>query len=281
VSIDAALNLLAQMSQGVTVSTNASGVYSAGGKNYIMNKKEFDKANNAALDVVAEEAVNMVKKWLSVPYTGNGSSRPGESPRRRDGNLMDSIHFRKGRASRQFPSPTPPSASARANPKTTQAYQWYQNIQNNAYSNNSIINPYPSKDKFLSATRVIEVNPRFADKSDRQRLEYYSYYLETGWFSRPNKQFNDKGTTSKQRGIVKRKRGKKSLSLGTKYNPPRPYLRKLTYNVNKAYLLGVYKSALRVRLPNGMKHLADQAVLTITYQRGLRVPFASQNRNIL
>lgn len=278
-SIDAALNLLAQMAQGVSVNTNASGVYSAGGKNYIMNKKEFDKANNAALDVVAEEAVNMVKKWLSVPYPR--SSRPGESPRRRDGNLMDSIHFRKGRASRQFPSPTPPSASARANPKRSQEYQWYQNIQNSAYNDKSIANPYPSKDKYLSATRVIEVNPRFADQSDRRRLEYYAYYLETGWFSRPNNKFNDKGSGSSQKGKTKRKRGRKSLSLGTKYNPPRPYLRKLTYNSHKAHLLATYKSALRVRLPNGMKHLADQATLTVTYQSKLRVPFASSNLNIL
>lgn len=280
-SIDAALNLIQQMSQyGVNVNTT-SGVYQAGSKQWIASKADFDRANKVAMNAVGEEAVNIVKRYLSVPFSGT-SSRPYESPRARTGTLRDSIRYRVGRETRQFPGPSKGQSEQRFAAKSPKQYQWYQKINAQAYQDNSIITPYPQKSVYSRETRTIEVNPRATDRSDRQRLEYYSYFLETGWYSRTNKQHLDKGVGSKASGKIRRGiPSKKPSSNGPKWNPPRPYLRRLMLDKHKSVLLGVYRTVLARELPSALKGVAKTATLEIKYVSGLRVPFVSGNQNLL
>lgn len=278
-NIDDALSLINEIQRGTATFATSGGVYSAKGKNWISSKADFDKANNTALDSVADEAVKMVKQFLSTPYPP--SSLPGQAPHMRTGTLKDSIHWRRGRASRQFPGPAGKSIGdlKRFIAKNKQEYDWYKKIKREAYQNNQIINPYPRRDRNMAATRVIEVDPKAVDQSEGRRLEYYSYFLETGWYSRASKQFLDKGKGSNTGSVYSGRKPKKTN--GPKWNPPRPYLSRLTYPAYKQRLEQVYKLALRNALPAGLKFLADRATLTITYNRSLRVPFISGNQHLL
>lgn len=278
-SIDAALNLIQQMSQyGVNVNTT-SGVYQAGSKQWIASKAEFDRANKVAMNAVGEEAVNIVKRYLSVPFAGV-SSKPYESPKARTGSLRDSIRYRVGRETRQFPGPSKGQSQAKF--ASSKQYQWYNKINTQAYTDNSIITPYPQKSVYSRESRVIEVNPRAVDRSDRQRLEYYSHYLETGWYSRVNSRHLDKGSGSLKKQSVRRGiPSKKAKTNGPKWNPPRPYLRRLMLEKHKSVLLGVYRTVLARELPAALKGVAKTATLDIKYVSGLRVPFVSGNKNLL
>lgn len=281
-NIDDALDLINQMATaGATVTPN-QGVYQVGSKQWINGKADFDAANKVALDAVAQRAVAMVKQYLSTPGPPNGpSSGPGDAPHQRTKTLFNSIHWRVGKESRFFPS-SKPIQGQRTQSKAAQEYQWYQKIQSSAYQNNSIITPYPRKTRGSSLVRVIEVDPQAADNSDRKRLEYYSYYLQTGWWSRPNDQHKDKGTgLPSTKGHARSKANKGQKRPGPRWNPPRPYLVRLAYPQTAAQLQTIYQNVLRSKLPPALKYLADKATLKVTYHRSLRVPFTSENLGIL
>ena len=284
-SLDTALQLISQLSSGNLSVVKSGSVYSAGGKNYISDKKAFDKANKIALDIVAAEAVNMVKRWLGVGYPP--SSLPGEPPRSRTGTLRDSIHWRAGKVSREFPGPPGKTISdmKRFAAKSPQEWAWYKKIMRDAYKDRSLITPYPKRSKRSTQVRVIEVDPNAPDKTEGSRLEYYSYYLETGWYSTNNDFHNDKGQGKNKGTPYKRERAKRNKgATGPKWNPPRPYLSRLAWPANKQRLEQIYRTALKVQLnliSPGMGQLADKATLTVVFNRTLRVPYLSGNQGLL
>ena len=232
---------------------------------------------------VAEHAVKRVKRSLSEKYPP--SSLPGEAPASRTGTLRDSIHWRRGVESRQFPGPASNSASdeKRFASKKPADYAWREKIQREAFSDNSIITPYPARQNKSIGTRIIQVNPRAVDRSERSRLEYYSFFLETGWYSKGNDGFNDKRPKKQGEGekIKRQSVPKGDKREGPKWNPPRPYLSRLAWPEIAKELEGVYKAYLRDKLPAAFKSLADKATLKVTYNRGLRVPYISDNKNRL
>lgn len=278
--INDALSFLSQ--NAVTVTGKGKGVLQGGGRTLSMSQQEFDRANKVALDAVATFAVSAVKSMLSRPHPP--SSAPGDSPARRTGTLRDSIHWRAGRSSRQFPGPVPrdmsPASIKRFKADDPDKYGWYKEIKNRAYKDKSIIQPYPKADVAKDIVRVIEVDPSAPDRSDRQRLEYYSYYLETGWHSDKNRQFRDKGTKGASPVKVGRSRPQRDTDVGG-WNPPRPYLMKLARPNYKSAMEVLYQQVLMRELPANLRSLAFRARLSVTYNHSLRVPYVSNNKALL
>lgn len=243
----------------------------------------FRLANEKALDEVAKYATALVKAKLSRPYDGV-SSAPGESPKQRTGTLRDSIHWRRSQASRAFPGSK--SSDLSKNGKVSfksmgrEKYMWYKRIKKEAYEDNKIIDPYPVSPSPNNLVRVIEVDPSAADRSDRSRLEYYSYYLETGWYSKSNQQFRDKGNPRGSKNEVPRA-VPASPRDGSGWNPPRPYLSLLTSPSIKSSMEILYQSSLARELPRHLRSMAYKARLTVKYNRSLRVPYISENKGLL
>lgn len=243
----------------------------------------FRRANEIALDEVAKYATALVKAKLSRPYDGV-SSAPGESPKQRTGTLRDSIHWRRSQSSRAFPGSK--SSDLSKNGKVSfksmgrEKYMWYKRIKKEAYEDNKIIDPYPVSPSPNNLVRVIEVDPSAADRSDRSRLEYYSYYLETGWYSKSNQQFRDKGNPRGSKNEVPRA-VPASAREGSGWNPPRPYLSLLVSPSIKSSMESVYQNSLARNLPPHLRHMAYKARLTVKYNRSLRVPYISENRGLL
>lgn len=281
--INSAMKLINQIAKSGVTSGSSQSMPQKASKQWISDSNQVHKINSAALDAVAEHAVKRVKRSLSEKYPP--SSRPGEAPARRTGTLQDSIHWRRGVESRQFPGPASNSASdeKRFASKKPADYAWREKIQREAFSDNSVITPYPARQNKSIGTRIIQVNPRAVDRSERSRLEYYSFFLETGWYSKGNDGFNDKRPKKQGEGEkVKRQSVPKSEKRdGPKWNPPRPYLSRLAWPGIAKELEGVYKAYLRDKLPAAFKSLADKATLKVTYNRGLRVPYISDNKNRL
>jgi hypothetical protein len=279
--INSAMKLINQIAKSGVTSGSSQSTTKTGSKQWVSANNEVHRVNSAALDAVAEHAVKRVKRSLSEKYPP--SSLPGEAPARRTGTLHDSIHWRKGVESRQFPGPATNSVDGekRFASKKPADYAWREKIQKQAYSDNSIITPYPARKNPSAGTRIIEVNPRAVDHSERSRLEYYSYFLESGWWSKGNDGFNDKRPKSEGQGKkIKRQSVPKSEKReGPKWNPPRPYLSRLAWPGIARELENVYKAYLRDNLPAAFKSLADKATLKVTYNRGLRVPYISDNKN--
>ena len=279
--INSALKLINQIAKSGVTSGSSQSMPQKASKQWISANNDVHKINSAALDAVAEHAVKRVKRSLSEKYPP--SSLPGEAPASRTGTLRDSIHWRRGVESRQFPGPATNSASdeKRFASKKPADYAWREKIQKQAYSDNSIITPYPARKNPSTGTRIIQVNPRAVDSSERSRLEYYSFYLESGWWSKGNDGFNDKRPKSEGQGKkIKRKSVPRSEKRdGPKWNPPRPYLSRLAWPGVAKELEGVYKAYLRKNLPDAFKSLADKATLKVTYNRGLRVPYISDNKS--
>jgi len=279
--INSALKLIDQIAKSGLTSGSSQSMPQKASKQWISANNDVHKINSSALDAVARKAVEITKGYLSTPYETHGSSKPKESPHSRTGTLRDSIHWRKGVESRQFPGPATNSASdeKRFASKKPADYAWREKIQKQAYTDNSLITPYPAKKNPSIGTRIIQVNPRAVDSSERSRLEYYSFYLESGWWSKGNDGFNDKRPKSEAQGKkIKRKSALKGDKRdGPKWNPPRPYLSRLAWPGVARELEGVYKDYLRKNLPDAFKSLADKATLKVTYNRGLRVPYISDN----
>lgn len=243
----------------------------------------FRQANEIALDEVARYATSLVKMKLSRPYDGV-SSNPGEPPKERTKTLRNSIHWRRSKPSRSFPSPT--SGDLSKNGKAAfrnmpqEKYLWYKRIVKNAYEDNKIIDPYPVPPTPNSLVRVIEVDPSATDMSDRGRLEYYSYYLETGWFSKSNKQFRDKGNPYGS-DVEVPSAVPEALRTGSGWNPPRPYLMLLVRPATKTSMELIYKNSLARNLPPHLRYMAYKATLTVKYNRSLRVPYIAENKGLL
>jgi hypothetical protein len=281
--INSAMKLINQIAKSGVTSGSSQSMPQKASKQWISDNNDVFRVNSAALDAVARYAVRMVKTSLSEKYPP--SSRPLEAPASRTGTLRDSIHWRRGVESRQFPGPASNSASdeKRFAAKKPADYAWREKIQREGFSDNSVITPYPVRQNKSIGTRIIQVNPRAVDRSERSRLEYYSFYLETGWWSKGNDGFGDKRPEKQGEGEkVKRQSVPKSEKReGPKWNPPRPYLSRLAWPGIAKELEGVYKDYLRKNLPAAFKSLADKATLKVTYNRGLRVPYISDNKNRL
>jgi hypothetical protein len=281
--INSALKLINQIAKSGVTSGSSQSMPQKASKQWISDNNDVFRVNSAALDAVAEHAVKRVKRSLSLDYPP--SSLPGEAPARRTGTLQDSIHWRRGVESRQFPGPASNSASdeKRFASKKPADYAWREKIQREGFSDKSMITPYPARKPPSIGTRIIQVNPRAVDESERSRLEYYSYFLESGWWSKGNDGFGDKRPKSEAQGKkIKRQSVPKSEKRdGPKWNPPRPYLSRLAWPGIAKELEGVYKDYLRDKLPAAFKSLADKATLKVTYNRGLRVPYISDNKNRL
>lgn len=243
----------------------------------------FNAANEAALNEVAAWAVAITKRKLSTSYPP--SSLPGQPPHRRTGTLMNSIHWRAGKASREFPGPVPrdfsKSSMQRFKTENELKYGWYKKIVTRAYKNNSLIKPYPAAQLYSSLVRVIEVDPNAPDDSDRKRLEYYSYYLETGWMSQRNKHFRDKGNPQGAGVDVPSARSLASHPSRGGWNPPRPFLKSLATPAYRATMNNLYRDALRRLLPPHLRYMADKATLKVEYNHSLRVPYVSSNKGLL
>lgn len=281
--INSAMKLINQIAKSGVTSGSSQSMPQKASKQWISDNNDVFRVNSAALDAVARYAVRRVKRSLGEKYPP--SSRPLEAPARRTGTLQDSIHWRRGVESRQFPGPASNSASdeKRFAAKKPADYAWREKIQREGFSDNSVITPYPVRQNKSIGTRIIQVNPRAVDRSERSRLEYYSFYLETGWRSKGNDGFGDKRPEKQGEGEkVKRQSVPKSEKRdGPKWNPPRPYLSRLAWPGIAKELEGVYKDYLRDKLPAAFKSLADKATLKVTYNRGLRVPYISDNKNRL
>lgn len=275
-SLDNALKFIAQQS-GVKVQRPTGRINTS--PTLVSNdQKMFAEANADALDEVAKYAVSVVKSKLSTSYWSNGPSAPWTPPHGRTWTLMNSIHWRRAKASREFPRPV----ARRFKRDFQQQYQWYNKIVRKAYDDNSIITPYPEPLQANDLVRVIEVNPQAVDLSDRQRLEYYSYYLETGWYNRPNMQFNDKGHVAHDMSVNSGEPSNElSRVMGSGWNPPRPYLQTLTLQVYKTTMELIYKRQLANKLPSHLRYMAWKASLTIQYNKALRVPYLSSNKGLL
>ena len=238
----------------------------------------YPDAVNQALDVVATEAVEIVQTILSEPFEGI-SSGPGKPPKKRTGTLHDSIHWRDGKGSRSFPRPTAVTreAFARFKAKTPKQYRWYKAIRNEAYSDTTMSRPYPAAQKSRPFRRVVEVSPKAVDRSDRDRLEYYSFYLQSGWWSKPSETHHDKGYNgpdnhSKPEAIFKADKN----PGGSSWNPPRPYLSKLADPVWQTRLERRYRQLLaKLGVP---QPLVDKATLYVECVLGRRVPFFRDNK---
>lgn len=282
-SIKDALKFISDISgKSVTTTGTASPSYNRGS---IGLASVFDRANKIALDAVADFGVAEVKTLLSRDYYTHGPAGPNESPSSRTGTLKDSIHWKAGRSSRQFPGPFPDGMKKtdlkRFSRKERIQYNWYQRIKNHAYENNSLITPYPASPRSSSNIRIIEVDPGAADRSSRQRLEYYSYYLETGWHSGRNEFHKDTGKSSSHRTTSPKKPSKNSHGDGSGWNPARPFLMKLARPEYQAQMQAIYQSALARELPEPYKKLAFRCKLTVSYNHSLRVPYLSDNKNNL
>jgi hypothetical protein len=281
--INSAMKLINQIARSGVTSGSSQSMPQKASKQWISDNNDVFRVNSAALDAVARYAVRRVKRSLGEKYPP--SSRPLEAPARRTGTLQDSIHWRRGVESRQFPGPASNSAidEKRFAAKKPADYAWREKIQREGFSDNSLITPYPVRQNKSIGTRIIQVNPRAVDRSERSRLEYYSFYLETGWWSKGNDGFGDKRPEKQGEGEkVKRQSVPKSEKRdGPKWNPPRPYLSRLAWPGIAKELEGVYKDYLRDKLPAAFKSLADKATLKVTYNRGLRVPYISDNKNRL
>jgi len=241
--------------------------------------KSYSSAVSQALDSAADAAVEIVQESLSEPNIG-ASSRPGEPPRMRTGTLMRSIHWRRKQGSRFFPAPNKITreAFARFKQESPKQYRWYKSIRNDAYADPKMARPYPVKPQGKLFTRVIEVSPRANDRSDRQRLEYYSYFLESGWWSVVNPDHLDKGYTASD-GLYEANElpaAKANPKPGMPvYNPRRPYL-SLLQDRFASRLLRAYRKAL---VDNGVPEaIASQAGLKVTFELGRRVPFYRENK---
>lgn len=247
--------------------------------------RAFERANQVALDTVADRAVAIVKGLLSRDYYVHGPAGPNESPSSRTGTLRDSIHWKAGRSSRQFPGPFPDDIKKtdlqRFSKRERGQYNWYQKIKNKAYENRSLITPYPTAQKARANVRVIEVDPHAADRSSRQRLEYYSYFLETGWNSARNEFHKDTGKAGSIHNASPKKPKHNSHSDGTGWNPPRPYLRKLDSPEYRNELENLYQTVLARELPEQYKNIASRCKLTVSYNHSLRVPYLSDNKHLL
>lgn len=234
---------------------------------------------NQALDVVAQEAVDIVQELLSTPFDGIGSTG-GQSPQKRTGTLQESIHWRDGKGSRSFPQPSAVTreAFARFKSKTPNQYRWYKSIRNDAYSDTTMSRPYPKPQKSRPFRRVIEVSPTATDRSDRDRLEYYSFFLQSGWWSKPSESHNDKGYNAldanhKPDSIF---RSEKKPGSGSAWNPPRPYLSRLADSVWKQRLERKYRQVLtQLKVP---QPLVEKATLDVEWVLGRRVPFFRDNK---
>jgi len=234
---------------------------------------------NQALDAIATEAVDIVQELLSVPFDGSGAG-PKESPKMRTGTLKDSIHWRDGKGSRSFPQPTAVTkeAFARFKSKTPNQYRWYKAIRSEAYSDPSMSRPYPKAQKSRPFRRVVEVSPTAVDKSDRDRLEYYSFYLESGWWSKASETHHDKGYNGldqnhKPEAIFA---SDKKPGRGASWNPPRPYLSRLAAPVWQQRLERKYRQLLaKLGVP---QPLVDKATLDVEWVLGRRVPFFRDNK---
>jgi hypothetical protein len=234
---------------------------------------------NQALDAVAQEAVDIVPELLSKEFDGKGST-PGQSPQKRTGTLQQSIHWRDGKGSRSFPQPSAVTrtAFARFKSKTPNQYRWYKAIRNEAYSETSMSRPYPKPQKSRSFRRVIEVSPQAVDSSDRARLEYYSFYLQSGWWSKPSETHHDKGYNAladhhKPDSIF---RSEKKPGSGSAWNPPRPYLSRLADPLWEQRLQRKYRKVLTdLKVP---QPLVEKATLDVEWVLGRRVPFFRDNK---
>ena len=267
-AIDNALQALAQLSAPVKAAGRVSLLVT------------YTNEVNQALDQVAEYAVSIVQESLDIDFNGE-SSVGKEPPRKRTGSLQESIHWRDGKGSRDFPAPGAITKEAFARFKTEKSgrsYAWYQQIKKLAYNDPSMIRPYPKKQVSRKFARVIEVNPRARDRSDRQRLEYYSYYLESGWWSRGNDMHNDKGRgpnvqPSKDRPL---KSPPAKYTGGPTWNEPRPYLSRLASPTYQYKLQRKYQEVLtKLNVPS---ELVAGATLKVEWILGRRVPFFRDNR---
>lgn len=279
--LDNALKFLTQSTASAVARRGNNTVYSE--SRSTADRVAFNAANKAALDDVAAWAVAVVKRKLSTPFPP--SSSPGTPPHRRTGTLMNSIHWRAGKASREFPGPVPrdfsPQSMQRFKADNELKYQWYKRITRRAYRDNSLIRPYPPSQLYSSLVRVIEVDPNAPDESDRKRLEYYSYYLETGWVSQRNKHFRDKGNAHGAGLSVPSARSTSWRTSFAGWNPPRPFLKTLATPGYRSTMNNIYRDALRRQLPPHLKYMADKATLKVVYNHSLRVPYAAENKGLL
>lgn len=232
-----------------------------------------------ALDATAARAVELVKDDLSIAYNGI-SSRPGEPPRMRTGSLRDSIDWISGGPSAGFPQPSSVDKESMRRFKQMQPsdYRWYKAIRSNAYNDRSLRSPYPAATKLKRFVRSIGVSPTATDRSDRERLQYYSYYLESGWYSAHNADHNDKGYVESPSGESNWDNYNPGTNTSEEpvYNPPRPYLSRLQ-TVYRGELERYYHAQL---VAQGMPHnLAQRSHLKVVFTLGRRVPFLRDMRS--
>lgn len=233
---------------------------------------------HAALDATATRSVELVKEDLSMAYNGI-SSRPGEPPKMRTGSLRDSIHWFSGGSAGGFPGPSAVDKESfrRFKQRRQSDYRWYKAIRSNAYNDRSLRNSYPQSSQLQRFVRTVSVSPNAVDRSDRERLQYYSYYLESGWYSASNADHNDKGYMSSPTGETNWDTYEPSGEPSDEpvYNPPRPYLSRLQ-TVYRMELERYYHAQL---VAQGLPHdLAQRSRLRVEFVLGRRVPYQRDMR---